>query len=267
MPFGKAAAQETTAMIKISRIVSLVLSVAGLVFPHALFPQQPSFAVATIRPSSGDVQFEHDGAIETLPDALRMRDVTVDACIRLAYEVQNSQILGPNWLDSEHFDIVAKTDSLTTRDQMKLMLRGLLADRFGLSFHNETREMRALILTVAGTGAKLKPAANPTDPPFRQNSANGTVARSMPIQEFADFLAQPLHMPIVNKTGLTGKYDFSLDFTPYLPERGKNMDGTKPDAMYIVKSAMQDELGLKMEAHKTTVKVMVIDHVNKPSAN
>lgn len=254
-------------MSKPSSLASFALALIGAIFPHPVVTQQPSFAVATIRPSSGEVQFEHDGATEILADGLRMHDVTVDACIRLAYGVQNSQILGPNWLDSDHFDIVTRTDTPATRDQMKLMLRALLADRFGLTFHHETREMRALVLTVASSGSKLKPAADPAAPPYRQNSANGTVARSMPIQEFADFLSQPLHMPIVDQTGLTGKYDFSLDFTPYLPERGKNMDVGKPDANYIVKSAMEDELGLKMDTRKTTVQVMVIDHIAQPSVN
>lgn len=246
--------------------LAVILCLVGATLP-CMLAQQPTFAVATIRPSSAEVKFEHDGATDFLADGLRMHDVTVDACIRLAYGVQNSQILGPAWLDSDHFDIVTKTDTPTTRDQMKLMLRALLADRFGLTFHHETREMRALVLTVVDKGAKLKPAADPAAPPFRQNSANGTEARSMPIQEFADFLAQPLHMPIVNQTGLTGRYDFALDFTPYLPESGKNMDGTKPDTMGIVKAAMQDELGLKMDTRKTPVDVMVIDHVGKPSEN
>jgi uncharacterized protein (TIGR03435 family) len=253
--------------MKRSSLLSLTLSIAGALFTQAAVSQRAAFDVATVRPSAADVKFEHDGATDFLPDGLRMHDVTVDACIRLAYGVQNSQILGPNWLDSDHFDIVTKTEHPATRDQMKLMLRTLLADRFGLAFHHETREMRALVLSVAAKGAKLKPAADPAAPPYRQNSANGTVARSMPIQEFADFLSQPLHMPIVDQTGLTGKYDFVLDFTAYLPERGKNMDVGKPDANYIVKSAMEDELGLKLDTRKTTVQVMVIDHIAQPSAN
>jgi uncharacterized protein (TIGR03435 family) len=233
----------------------------------ALAPaQQPDFAVATIRPSSGEVQFEHEGTTDFLPDGLRMHDVTVLTCIKLAYGVQNRQVAGPAWLDTDHFDISAKTDTTASKDQMKLMMRGLLANRFGLTFHHESREMRALVLTVAGSSSKLKPAADPSAAPLRQNSANGTVVRSMSIQEFADFLAQPLDMPIVDQTGLTGKYDFALDFTPYLPDPN-NMSPTRPDAMAIVKAAMQDQLGLKMDTRKTTVDVMVIDHVEKPSAN
>ena len=229
--------------------------------------QQPSFAVATIRPSSGSIQFEHDGKTETSPGTLRMRDVTVHTCIKWAYGAQDSQISGPAWLDSDHFDITAKADAPATDEQMKQMLQMLLADRFKLNFHHQNKELKAFVLTVAKAGAKLSPAAAPDAKPFRQNSANGTVAKSMSIHEFGDFISGPLQMPVVDETGLTGKYDFAIDFTPYLPDSSKNMDGTKPDTTSILMAALQDELGLKLEARKTQVDVMVIDHVEKPSAN
>jgi uncharacterized protein (TIGR03435 family) len=229
--------------------------------------QQPSFAVATIRPSSGEVKFEHDGSTDLSPTNLRMHDVLINTCIKFAYGVQDTQIAGPGLLRSERYDITAKSDAPASEDQMKLMLQTLLADRFKLTFHRERREMRALVLTVASSGSKLKPAAAPDARPFRENSANGTIAKSMPIQEFADFISGPLQMPVVDQTGLTGKYDFAIDFTPYLPDPTKNMDGTRPDTTGILKAAMQDELGLKMDARKTDVEVMVIDHVEKPSEN
>lgn len=243
------------------------LLLVGTLLLRPALAQQPSFTVATIRPSSQAVPFEHDGSTDVAGDTLRMRDVTVHTCIKWAYGVQDSQIAGPAWLESEHFDITAKTEGAADEDQMKQMLRALLTERFGLTFHREPREMKAMVLTVANGGAKVKPAAAPDARPYRQNSANGTVAKSMPIQEFADFISGPLQMPVVDQTALTGKYDFSLDFTPYLPDPTKNMDGTKPDTTAILKAALQDELGLKMEARKTQVEVLVIDHVEKPSAN
>jgi uncharacterized protein (TIGR03435 family) len=171
------------------------------------------------------------------------------------------------WIRTDHFDITAKSDGPISEDEMKQMLQALLADRFRLAFHREQKEMKALVLTVASSGSKLKPTAEPDAKPFRQNSANGTIAKSMPIGEFADFLAGPLQMPVVDHTGLTGKYDFDLDFTPYLPEPGKSRDGTRPDTTGILKAALQDELGLKMEAAKTQVEVLVVDRVEKPSAS
>lgn len=257
--------------MKRSSAASFVFSIAGLLSPHSLMSQQaigqqPAFAVATIRPSARAVQFEHDGNTEFLGDTLRMQDVLVTTCIKLAYHVQDSQILGPEWLRSERFDITAKSDGPADEPTMKQMLQILLADRFQLSFHREQKEMKALVLTVAGSGSKLKLAAAPDGKPFRQNSANGTVAKSMPIGEFADFLAGPLQMPVVDHTGLTGKYDFVLDFTSYLPD-AKNMGPDRPDSTSILMVALEGELGIKMETRKTQVDVMIIDHVEKPSAN
>jgi uncharacterized protein (TIGR03435 family) len=229
--------------------------------------QKPTFEVATIRPSREAVNFEHDGKTEISDDTLRMQDVTVYTCIKLAYHVQDRQIAGPDWLQTERFDITAKTDGPTDEDTVKQMLQSLLADRFGLSFHREPREMKAILLTVANGGVKLTPTATPDAKPFRTNSANGTIAKAMPIGEFADFLSGPLEMPVVDQTGLTGRYDFTIDFTPYLPDPAKNMDGTRPDTTAILKAALNDELGLKMTSGKAQINVLVIDHVDRPSQN
>ena len=248
-----------------------MFSLVGLLSPHSLPSQQaaaqsPAFAVATIHPSAAAVQFEHDGKTEFLTDTLRMQDVMVSTCIKLAYHVQDSQIVGPAWIGDDRFDITAKSDSPTGEAAMRLMLQTLLADRFHLTFHHEQREMKALIFTAAPGGPRLAPAANPDATPFRQNSANGTIAKSMPIGDFIDFLSGPLQMPAVDHTGLTGKYDFNLDFTPYLPD-AKNMGPDRPDAVAILKAALHDELGLNMDGGKTQVEMLIVDHVEKPSAN
>jgi len=239
---------------------------ACLAIPSAMHAQQPAFAVATIRPSSGAVQFEHDGKTETTPGTLRMQDVSVQTCIKWAYGVQDNQISGPGWINSDKFDITAKADDPATEEQMKLMMRTLLTDRFKLSFHHQDKELKAFVLTVAKGGAKVTLAAAPDAKPFRQNTANSTIAKSMTIRDFADFISGPLQMPVVDETGLTGKYDFVLDFTHYLPD-AKNMGPDRPDTTSILMAAMEGELGIKMETRKTQVDVMVIDHVEKPSAN
>jgi uncharacterized protein (TIGR03435 family) len=248
------------------RRAAWLLLACRVAIPTASLAQQAAFAVATIRPSSAEVKFEHDGKTETTPGTLRMQDVSVDTCIKWAYGVQYSQISGPAWIDSDKFDITAKADNPATEEQMKRMLQTLLADRFKLSFHHDGKELKAFVLTVAKGGAKVHPAADPDAKPFRQNSANGTVVRSMTIQEFGDFISGPLQMPVVDETGLAGKYDFALDFTPYLPD-AKNMGPDRPDTAIILMAAMEGELGIKMETRKTQVEVMVIDHVEKPSEN
>jgi uncharacterized protein (TIGR03435 family) len=224
---------------------------------------QSGFAVATIRPSAAAVKFEHDGKTETSPGTLRMRDVTVATCIKWAYGVQDSQILGPSWLQDDHFDITAKAEGPAGDKEMKLMMRGLLAERFKLVFHRQEKELKSFAMTVAKGGAKLK-VAEGEGKSVMQNSANGTVAKSTTMQEFGDMLSGPLQTPVVDKTGLPGRYDFTLDFTNYLPEDMKTM---RPDAVTVIMSALQGELGLKLEGRKEMVEVMVVDRVERPSEN
>ncbi len=225
-----------------------------------------SFSVASIRPSAEQVQFEHDGKTETSPGSLRMRDVTVATCIKWAYAVQDSQIAGPEWLQSEHFDIVAKTDEPVGDEQMKVMMRSLLADRFRLAFHRQDKELRSYVMTVAKGGARFHESAAGTSP-SRENSAIGTVAKAITLKEFGDFMAGPLQAPVVDMTGLTGKYDLVLDFTAYLPQGEHVMKTEFDNTTGIIIAALRGELGLNLESKKETVEILAIDHVERPSAN
>jgi uncharacterized protein (TIGR03435 family) len=224
-----------------------------------------SFTAASIRASAEPVQFEHDGKTEITPGLLTMRDVTVATCIKFAYGVQSSQIAGPDWIDSDsgRFDIQARANQATTRDQMKVMMQSLLAERFGLKFHRETRELTAYALTAPKGGGKLHESA-PETQPYRENTATGTIARGLSIHEFTDFISQPLHMPVIDQTGLAGRYDFTLDFTSYLPA---NNSTVIDNGNGIIISALQGELGLKLESKKLPVEVLAIDHIEQPSAN
>jgi uncharacterized protein (TIGR03435 family) len=233
---------------------------------NTAFASAQTFAAASIRPSAGQVQFEHDGKTVTTPGNVTMRDVTLATCIKFAYGVQDSQISGPEWLQSEHFDILAKADAPVAESQLRLMMQALLADRFKLSFHRQSKELSAYAMTVAKGGAKVKESTAETKP-FRENSAVGTIVKAMTMKEWADFISGPMQTPVVDMTGLKGRYDFSLDFTAYLPGGEKVMNVAFDNANGIMIAAMQGELGLKMESRKETVEVLVIDHVEMPSAN
>ena len=248
------------------RITNAAITIGAAVLLNAAFASAQTFAVASIRPSAGEVQFEHDGKTEITPGTLTMRDVTLATCIKFAYGVKDSQISGPEWLQSEHFDILAKADAPVAEDQLKLMMQALLADRFKLSFHRQSKELSAYAMTVAKGGAKRKESA-PDTKPFRENSAVGTVVKAMTMKEWADFISGPMQTPVVDMTGLKGRYDFSLDFTAYLPGGEKVMNVAFDNANGIMIAAMQGELGLKMESRKETVDVLMIDHVEMPSAN
>lgn len=225
---------------------------------------QATFAVASIRPSSEAVKFERDGKTDVTPVSLHMRDVTVQTCIKWAYGLQRAQVVGSDELEQTHYDIEARTDEPVKPEKMRLMMQALLAERFRLKFHREQKEMRRYAMVVLPTGIKNMKQSAPGAEVYRQNSARGTVARSMTMQEWADFLAGPLETPVVDKTGLAGAYDFSIDFTPYLP---KDQVPMQQDPGYIVNITLQGEIGLKLEPGKGPVEVMVVDHLEKPSEN
>lgn len=218
-----------------------------------------------IRGGGQEVQFEKDGAVEAVPGTVHLRDVTLAHCIRWAYHVQEAQVAGPDALRDQRYDIQAKADGPATEEQMRLMMRQLLADRFKLAFHRETRELRAYALTSTDGGKKLHPSA-PGTVPSRQNAAKSTVEKAASMPEFAEFMSDIYETPVVDQTNLKGRYDFVLDFTSYLPplNRPTQLD----DFLAILPAALQGELGLKLERmHKLPVEVLVVDHIEKPSEN
>jgi len=226
---------------------------------------QTSFDVATIRPSSGQVQFERSGSTHFAYGTLTLRDVPVSRCIELAYGIVPPLLFGPASLKDTHYDITAKAAPDTTPEQMHLMLRTLLKERFNLSFHTEKRELRVYELLVAPGG--IKPKLHPSAPggeTHHQNSATGTVATSWTMTEFATYLSDPIGAPLVDKTGLTGPYDLSFDFTPYVDMGATDV---RPDPIAVLKATLKGELGLDMVQRKDIVDVMVVDHIDPPTGN
>jgi uncharacterized protein (TIGR03435 family) len=133
----------------------IMLGVVLLVASGARSASAQSFAVASIRPSAEAVQFESDGETTFTADSVRMRDVTIETCIKWAYGVQKAQISGPSLLTSERYDIVAKADDAANEEQKKLMMRALLTERFQLAFHIEKKELHSFALVIAKGGPKL----------------------------------------------------------------------------------------------------------------
>lgn len=223
---------------------------------------QDTFAVASIRPSAQSVKFENDGETKFTPGTITMRDVMIETLIKWAYNVQRAQVSGPGLLRSERYDITAKADGAATEDEMKQMMRTLLTQRFKLEFHREKKELRAFALIPAKGGPKLKQAES-DEVPYRQNSKMGTIAHALTMQEFADFLGGPVEKPVVDKTNLQGRWDFSFDFTKYMTDEPKSLD----DFLLVLNETLQGEIGLQLRPEKDVVDVLVIDHVEKASVN
>lgn len=262
--------------------------------------QSLSFEVASIKPSEGD---GHMVRIQTSPGGrYTASGVTLKMLIQQAYDVKDFQITGgPAWMSTMAFDIVAKAENPeVSRDQIRLMMQSLLADRFQLKFHRETRELPVYALVVGKNGHKLQLSETQPDPEAASTSApktgaamaagdggapkpRGTMmmmgrgqinAQMASMSAFVNALAQQLGRPVIDKTDLKGSYDIKLEFTPDETihrmigggggaEAAPAADSSGPSIF----TALQEQLGLRLESEKGPVDVLVIDSAEKPSGN
>jgi uncharacterized protein (TIGR03435 family) len=236
--------------------------------------QEPSFEVATIKPTAPD---DRSGRFLTMQGAhqLVVKGYTLKFMVAAAHNLPPRLIAGgPAWADSDRYDIVAATpgDNRPTLDQQMAMLRTLLAERFKLAIHHESRELPVYELTVARRGAKLETSTAPDQQPLLVNKVFPThielPARNATMAQFASMLQRSvLDRPVVDKTGLAGRYDFNLEWTPddtqfdgRLPP-SLTTSGEKPDLV----AALEAQIGLKLETSRGSVDVIVIDSVDRPT--
>lgn len=201
---------------------------------------------------------------------------TVKGMITLAYNLHETQVVGgPDWIKGDHYDmdILPDHEGLPSLEQARGILRKLLADRFGLKFHYETKELSVYVLSVAKTGSKLtKSGADPKSPPGMGGPPGRMGMRNGSMEEFAMMMQGILDRPVLDQTGLKDRYDLMLKWTPDESQYGgrippQSTENNAADAPPPLFTAIQEQLGLKLEAVKAPAKVMVIDSVQKPSAN
>jgi uncharacterized protein (TIGR03435 family) len=250
--------------------------------PAAQRPTFDAFEVASIRPTAPDWR---GGRFIRMQGAHQFvaRNHALRTLIAAAYNLTPQAVSGgPTWVDSSHYDILAETpgDVPPNYDEQMSMLRRLLADRFKLTFHREPREFSIYALTVAKNGSKLKestvsPDELPQGPPplifVVSPQSVHLPGRDASMGELASvFQRSALDRPVIDQTGLPGRYDFDLEFTPdetvfggALGKGGNADDSVKPGLF----TALQDQLGLKLESTRGPVDVLVIDHIEEPSPN
>jgi uncharacterized protein (TIGR03435 family) len=191
-----------------------------------------------------------------------------------AYRLNDSQILGaPNWMIYDPWDVEAKAEFPSTEDQLQAMFQALLADRFKLRFHRETRELAAYVLSVDKPGSKLTPssAKDPFAIPGKPQERPGVqVGTGVPVSYLCWSLSFSLGAPVIDKTGLAGYFDFTLDrSSPQSQEppgpAAPVLNG--PDRNADLINAVRAQLGLKLEYRKAPVEILVIDHAERPSEN
>jgi len=268
-------------------------SLALLLVCPGFAQQQPTltFEVASIKPASPDAK---GSSIQFMPGGgLSMTNMPLRAMITFAYDVRDFQVSGgAGWVGTERFDVRAKAERTasdgpvdlakmtddqrrTVRDQMAERLRALLADRFQLLVHKETKDQPIYALVVSKNGAKLKEAKAVEGARQGMSMNRGRLEGfAAPMEMLGNILSNTMGRPVIDKTGLTGKYDFVLEWTPEagVDARAQGFgDGINEPAPApggpTIFTALQEQLGLRLDAQKGPVQTIVIDRAEKPSEN
>ncbi len=267
-----------------SRSLGTIAAAAALVLFIAGAPavaQQPAFEVASIRPNVSGAPSAH---YRLLP-GFNAENATLKNLLAMAYDVADFRISGgPGWINSDRYDIEAKTQGNPSLDQKMSMLQTLLQDRFNLALHRETKELPIYALTVPKGGPKLQPLRegscimpdpkNPTLAPGKTLTDYCGLVVSMgrgqlelasaSMADLARSLSRLTGRTVVDKTGITGVFPVHLTFVPDdIAADGPPVNGSGPSIF----TAVQEQLGLKLESTKGPVDVLVIDHVEKHSEN
>jgi uncharacterized protein (TIGR03435 family) len=267
-------------------IVPLLLALPIIAQPPAATTPQPvlpTYDAVSIHPHNAS---DHNAGLSFHPDSFTANNITLKELLGYAYQVREDLIFGlPGWADSSHFDISARVsdpdhsvlDKLT-RDQMKAMIRPVLFDRFQLKVHTDIRTLPVYDLVLAKGGPKLQKSPPPPDDPDHPTSpgkhrktswrfGNGDLTvTAITMSDFAVTLADILQRTVIDKTGLTDDYEFNLKWTPE-EDADKAADNGAADRPPDIFTALQEQLGLKLEPAKGPITALVVDHAEQPSPN
>jgi uncharacterized protein (TIGR03435 family) len=244
----------------------------------------PAFEVASIKPSDAESPLKVDFA----PGGRLVIDHgTLRFLIKIAYDVGDDEIIGgPAWLGSRRFDLQAKPDKQVpgdpakmTKDQLilfheptRLRLQRLLAERFHLELRKESKPMPIFALTIAKNGVKMRPSASAGDPVLKGRTGSGVLeATRVDMDTLARFLSEgQTGRPVVNMTALSGIFDFRLDWTPD-PGVNAQSDPNQPPSANLsgdsIFTALQQRLGLKLDAQTGSAETLVVTRAELPSSN
>jgi uncharacterized protein (TIGR03435 family) len=250
-------------MLRVAVCLALFLAVS-LAQVLAVQSDPPRFEVASIRPSSPEEVAAGWAGCQTTPGLVRCTNVTLKRCIVGAYVVGADRVLrGPDWIDSDHFDITARASEPIGDKGLMVMLQTLLAERFKLVLHRESRLGETMVLEVAKKGSKLQPAS---DGKSSYNNAHERLdATSITMADFAEILSRNLKLQVVDRTGLTGAFNFALRWN--VDKRIENRDDAAADLRWQLSKAIVQQLGLALKSKRMPVEMLVVDHAEKPSEN
>jgi len=226
-----------------------------------MFQVSPTFEVASVKRAAGggppgDIPRNMDGS----PGSFAMRNVPLRYALEWAYDLKDYEISGPDWINGEErYDIIAKAAGPATNEQMKPMLQSLLTDRLKMKLHRETRDLPVYVLLPGKGAPKVKPASADGEATLSGSPA-GAFFHNQPISRLTFMLTRRMDRPVLDMTGLKGVYDFTVDTS------GLGFNGqppADPTAGPSIFTAVQDNMGLLLEARKAPVETLVIDRVER----
>lgn len=257
----------------------MAILAASAAFAQAADPK-PSFDVASVKPvatggreGGGRMGMGMNGLlrgnVQVTPSGLTMRGATLKNAIRWAYEVSEYQVSGPDWLDTARFDVAAKSPGPATEDQLRLMMQTLLADRFKLEFHRLSKEFSVYVLVPSKSGAKLQESKTEGDASVQPDQGKMAVTvQRMPVSQIIDLMTPMMGAPVIDRSGLKGKYDLTINLGKYVAEVQSAGSTAPPDPVSLIMSVLENEAGLKLEKQKIPLDVLVVDHAEKnPTEN
>jgi len=254
------------------RIIASAVLIAVLGVANAV--SGPEFEVASVRLHEGVITIS--GGLDISGSRVTVPASTIADLVANAYEIKDYQLAGvAEWMRSDRYDIVATAagGGTPTPDQARQMLQTLLANRFHLEIHRETKEMPVYALVVGKNGPKLKenPAGSGIVKFNRKGRDVELVFTGTPMDSLTAQLPRMpgVDRPVPDGTGLTGKYDFQLTLTDFqlsMNAEQRGIPAADSDGASVF-TALQDQLGLKLESRKAPVEILVVDHVDKPSEN
>lgn len=237
-------------------------------------PVPPAFEAAAIKVNNSG---KPGSGISSYPARIKVINSTLKFCVEVAWNVKDFQVAGAGgWMDTDRYDIDAVAANPFTQEESRIMMRALLADRFGLVVHSETQDRPGYVLVAGRNGPKLPPPIEDPSVMFSRTPAGDRTltATSISMKRFAEALSTALGSIVVDQTGVEGKYDVSFQWTPdssepRMSKSGEPLPAPPSDAVPgpSIFTALQEKLGLKLESRRVPVEVIVIERASRPTEN
>jgi uncharacterized protein (TIGR03435 family) len=235
-------------------------------------PARLTYEIASVRPSDRSVE---GGSVTPFPNGIGYHAdrVTVRDMLAVMYRIPSRQVVGgPEWVYTENFDVVGRADGTYSIDELHVMFENLLMERFNLKLHFATETGPVYMLRVAKSGLKMKavPVDTTRRSPIQSTTEYHMTGEQVPLNYLCFWLGQLLQSdqrPVVDRTGLTGTYSFKLRFRPQSEPSVSAADSGEEEYLPSIFQALREQLGLELTPERGPVSKLVIDHIEKPSAN